>query len=134
VSERPPLRERLAERARALKRETHALYLAYRDPRTPWLARAVALSALLYALSPIDLIPDPIPVLGYLDDLLILPLLIAWALKLIPHEVMAEARMRAADPAEEAALGRKGAVLIALTWVVVAVLLGWWAWSLLSRD
>ena len=78
--------------ARALKRETHALYLAGRDPRTPWPAKVVIAIVVAYALSPIDLIPDFIPVLGYLDDVLLLPLGIYLALKLIPAAVLADAR------------------------------------------
>ena len=79
-------------RARAFKREVRAVYLAMRDPRTPWYARLLAGAVVAYAFSPIDLIPDPIPVLGYLDDLVLLPLGIALALKLIPAQVMAECR------------------------------------------
>jgi len=78
-----------------LKRETYALYLAYRDPRVPWYARLFALCVVAYAFSPIDLIPDPIPVLGYLDDLILIPLGIILALKLIPRPVMVECRIRA---------------------------------------
>jgi uncharacterized membrane protein YkvA (DUF1232 family) len=113
---------RLKARIRALKRETHALVLAARDPRTPWAARAVALAAVAYALSPIDLIPDPIPVLGYLDDLIVLPALIALAIRLIPADVMEEARTRAADPEEEARLGRRGALAIAVVWIVAVLI------------
>src|SRR5689334_4591237 len=83
------------ERAKQLKTEIHALLIAYRDPRTPWAARLWVLLVTAYALSPIDLIPDFIPVLGYLDDLLLLPLGIALAIRLIPAEVMADARKRA---------------------------------------
>lgn len=83
------------ERARRLKSETYALYLAYRDPRVPWYAKLVAACVVGYALSPIDLIPDFIPVLGYLDDLVLIPAGIALALKMIPPEVMAECRERA---------------------------------------
>ena len=83
------------QRARNLKREVHAVYLAMRDPRTPWYARLLAVAVVAYAFSPIDLIPDPIPVLGYLDDLVLLPLGIALTLKMIPSEVMAECRLRA---------------------------------------
>src|SRR6476620_3180105 len=82
-------------RARALKRDTYALYLAARDPRTPWYARALAVLILAYAFSPIDLIPDFIPVLGYLDDLLLVPLGLALLARLVPAEVMADARARA---------------------------------------
>ena len=80
------------QRARAFKREVRAVYLAMHDPRTPWYARLLAGAVVAYAFSPIDLIPDPIPVLGYLDDLVLLPLGIALALKLIPAQVMAECR------------------------------------------
>ena len=81
--------------ARRLKREVRALYLAYRDPRTPWYGRMLAALVVAYALSPIDLIPDPIPVLGYLDDLILIPLGVALALRMIPREVMAECRAQA---------------------------------------
>ena len=83
------------QRARALQREVHAVYLAMRDPRTPWYARLLAGAVVAYAFSPIDLIPDPIPVLGYLDDLLLVPLGIVLVLRLIPAEVMQECRQRA---------------------------------------
>src|SRR5882762_11450439 len=82
--------------ARSLKRDVHAIYLAARDPRVPWYAKAVALAVAAYALSPIDLIPDFIPVLGYLDDLIIVPLGILLVVKLIPAELMAEFRAEAA--------------------------------------
>ena len=82
-------------RVSQLKTETYALYLAYRDPRTPWYAKIFAAIVVGYAFSPIDLIPDPIPVIGYLDDLLLVPLGIALARKMIPPEVMAECREQA---------------------------------------
>jgi uncharacterized membrane protein YkvA (DUF1232 family) len=103
------------QRARLLKRETYALYLAYRDPRVPWYAKVVAACVVAYAFSPIDLIPDPIPVLGYLDDLVLIPLGIALALKLIPAEVMAECRARAI-----AAEGQP------TNWVAAAVIVAIW--------
>lgn len=87
--------EALRRRTRQLKRETYALWFAYRDPRLPWYARLWTALVVFHTLSPIDLIPDFIPVLGYLDDLLITPLGIALALKMIPPEVMTEARRRA---------------------------------------
>lgn len=83
------------QQARRLKLETYAIYLAYRDPRVPWYARLFAAGVVAYAFSPIDLIPDPIPVLGYLDDLVLLPLGLALALKMIPPEVMVECRQKA---------------------------------------
>ena len=84
------------ERTRVLKAETYAVCLACRDPRTPWYARLLAACVVAYAFSPIDLIPDFVPVLGYLDDLILIPLGIAVVLKTIPPEVMAECRDRAA--------------------------------------
>ncbi|MGH2593333.1 MAG: YkvA family protein [Anaerolineae bacterium] len=83
------------QRARQLKTETYALYLAYKDPRVRWYARVFAACVVGYAFSPIDLIPDPIPVLGYLDDLILIPLGVALALKMIPPVVMAEYREKA---------------------------------------
>src|SRR5690348_16656665 len=87
----------LKKRARRLKTELYALYLAYRDPRVPWYARAFAAGVVAYAFTPLDLIPDFIPVLGLLDDLILLPLGIVLALRLIPSDVMAECRQRAND-------------------------------------
>ena len=118
--------ERWRQRARRLKTEVHALYLAYRDPRVPWYARVVAACVVAYAFSPIDLIPDPIPVLGYLDDLVLLPLGVVLALKLIPASVMAECRQRARDAARE---GRPtnwlAAGLIVAVWLALAALGVW---------
>ena len=81
---------KLKDWARSIKRDVHAIYLAARDPRTPWYAKALAVCVAGYALSPIDLIPDFVPVIGYLDDLIIVPLGILAVVKLIPPEVMAE--------------------------------------------
>lgn len=111
------------DRARQLKREVYALYLAYQDPRTPWYGKAFAALVIAYAFSPIDLIPDPIPMLGYLDDLILIPLGVVIALKLIPQEVMADSRLKA----EEAFQSGKpvswvGAVLIGATWIGLAIL------------
>src|SRR5512136_2599131 len=83
--------------AETLKVETYALYLAYRDPRVPWPAKLFAACVVGYAFSPIDMIPDFIPVLGYLDDIVIVPLGIALALKMIPADVMSDARQQAAE-------------------------------------
>jgi len=108
-----------------LKQEIHALMIAYRDPRTPWYAKTWALVVAAYAFSPIDLIPDFIPVLGYLDDLVLLPLGIALAVKLIPARVMAEARL-AATQAEGSAVGKAGAVVIILVWLaLLGLAIGW---------
>ena len=89
--------KRLKERARAFHREVYAVYLACKDPRTPWYAKFLGAIIVAYAVSPIDLIPDFIPVIGYLDDLLIVPLGVALLLKMIPKEVLEECRARAAD-------------------------------------
>lgn len=110
--------EKWKERARALKREVAALGLAYRDPRTPWYAKAWALVVLAYALSPIDLIPDFIPVLGYVDDLILLPLGIALALRLIPAEVMEQAR-QTATKSEGGWVGAAGGAVIVLVWLIL---------------
>jgi uncharacterized membrane protein YkvA (DUF1232 family) len=85
------------QRARQLKRETYALYLACRDPRVPWFAKLFAGCIVAYAFSPIDLIPDFVPVVGYLDDLVIIPLGILAARKMIPPAVLAECRMQAQE-------------------------------------
>jgi uncharacterized membrane protein YkvA (DUF1232 family) len=84
------------QKAKQLKREIHAVYLAMKDPRTPWYARALAAVIVGYAFSPIDLIPDPIPVLGYLDDLVLLPLGVLLLVKMLPPDVMADCRAKAA--------------------------------------
>ncbi|HOT93350.1 MAG TPA: YkvA family protein [Anaerolineae bacterium] len=111
------------QRARQLKAETYALYLAYRDPRTPWYARIYAAVVVGYAFSPIDLIPDFIPVLGYLDDLVLVPLGIWLALKLIPPEVMAESRDKAQTiMADGKPVNRAAAVVIVSIWLLLAAL------------
>ena len=115
--------EHWKKRAKDLKRETYALYLAYRDPRVPWYAKVVCACTVGYALSPIDLIPDFVPVLGYLDDLLIVPAGLALAIKLIPEEVMCECRSRA-----EVKMSQKGpnnyvaAAIIAAIWLGLILL------------
>jgi uncharacterized membrane protein YkvA (DUF1232 family) len=109
------------QRARQLKLETYALYLAYRDPRVSWPARLVAASVVAYAFSPIDLIPDPIPVLGYLDDLILVPLGVMLALKLIPPEVMADCRERAqAVMAQGKPVNWLAAAVVIAIWLALA--------------
>ena len=88
---------KLKERAKKLKTDIPAVFLALKDKRTPWYAKIIAAAVVVYALSPIDLIPDFIPVLGYLDDLIILPALIAWCVKCIPNDVFEDCRNRAAE-------------------------------------
>ncbi len=113
-------------RAKQLKTEVYAVYLAYRDPRTPWYARVWAAAVVGYALSPIDLIPDFVPVLGYLDDLLIVPLGIVVALKLIPADVMSECRAKAQTAMSAGRpVNRWGAVIIVAIWVLLAALGIW---------
>lgn len=121
----------LKERARAIKRDIHALILACRHPAMPWYAKLWILLVVAYALSPIDLIPDFIPVLGYLDDVLLLPLGIVIAIKMIPPGVLAEARVQAAV-AEREPRGRSAwimATVIVLIWLSLAAGCGWLAWS-----
>jgi len=110
---------RLRSWARSIKRDVHALYLSARDPRVPWYAKAVALAVAAYALSPIDLIPDFIPVIGYLDDLILVPLGILLAVRLIPADVLAEHRATATD----ARLGpsRGAAAVIIAIWIGLAL-------------
>lgn len=108
-------------RARELRSETYALYRAYRDPRTPWYARLFAAVVVGYAFSPIDLIPDFIPVLGYLDDLVLVPLGVLLALKMIPPEVWAESRQQAREAmAEGRPVNRVAAAVIVLIWLLFA--------------
>src|ERR687886_698626 len=112
--------ERLKARARALKQETYALYLVVRDPRTPWYARLLAAAVVAYALSPIDLIPDFVPVLGYLDDLIIVPAGLALVLRLGPGDVLADCREEA-RPWADRPTSRLGAAVIILIWIGVAL-------------
>lgn len=117
----------LKKKARHLKAETVALYLAARDPRTPWYAKLLIGGIVAYALSPIDLIPDFVPVLGYLDDLILIPLGIALAIRLIPPEVLAASRARAEATMPNARRTSKiaGTVII-LIWLLVAALGALW--------
>lgn len=114
------LLHRLQRWARTLKRDTVALYLAARDPRVPWYAKVVAACAAAYALSPIDLIPDFIPVIGYLDDIILVPLGIALAIRLIPPALLKEHRQRASARIAERPVSRIGALAIITIWVVLA--------------
>ncbi|MGH6873396.1 MAG: YkvA family protein, partial [Aestuariivirgaceae bacterium] len=115
---------RLKEWSRVIKRDVHALYLASRDPRVPWYAKALALCVAGYALSPIDLIPDFIPVLGYLDDVILVPLGIVLVIRLIPPDIMAEHRLLAAA-AQDRPVSRTAAIVIALIWAASIALVGW---------
>jgi len=122
---------RLKDRAQSIRRDIHAIYLAARDPRTPWYAKALAVCVAGYALSPIDLIPDFVPVLGYLDDAVIVPLGILAVVKLIPAGIMADNRAAAARAAERP-VSRTAAVVIALIWVGSIALTAWMTWRMLA--
>ena len=106
-----------------LKTETYAIYLAYRDPRVPWYARIFAACVVGYAFSPIDLIPDPIPILGYLDDLVLVPLGVVLALRMIPSEVLAECREQAEEIIRQGKpVSRVAAFVIVAIWILLAAL------------
>ena len=116
--------DRLKRWARSIKRDVHALYLASRDPRVPWYVKALAMAVAAYALSPIDLIPDFIPVIGYVDDLVIVPLGIMAVVRMIPADVMAEHRAAAALAASRPT-SRAGLIFIVALWILLAGLAGW---------
>lgn len=111
--------DHLRKRANDLKSETYALCLAYHDPRVPWYAKAVCACTVAYALSPIDLIPDFIPVIGHLDDLIIVPAGLTLAIKLIPEEVMSECRCKTKE-----IMNRKGPRNYVAAVIIVAIWLG----------
>jgi uncharacterized membrane protein YkvA (DUF1232 family) len=121
----------LKQRARGLKAETFALYLAARDPRTPWFAKLLVAGIVAYALSPIDLIPDFVPVLGYLDDLILIPVGITLAIRLVPDSVLADCRARA----QETFTNRRpvswvaGAVIVVIWIALAALCIVWVYWS-----
>jgi uncharacterized membrane protein YkvA (DUF1232 family) len=126
------LLDRFKQRARQLKSETFALYLAARHPQTPWHAKLLAAGIVAYAFSPIDLIPDFIPILGYLDDLILIPLGIALVIRLIPPLVLAECRERAGEAMRQGKpVNRTAAAVIIAIWIALAVLCGWWAYRVL---
>ncbi len=124
---------RIKSWANGVRRDGHAIYLASRDPRVPWYAKALAIAVAGYALSPIDLIPDFIPVIGYLDELIILPLGIWLVVSLIPHEVMAECRARA-NEAGQRPTSRAGMTAIIMLWIAGALTLGWIGYAWWSRP
>jgi len=125
-----PLLDTLKQRAAQLKVEIYALYLAYKDPRVPTYARIFTACVVGYAFSPIDLIPDPIPVLGYLDDLIIVPLGIWLALKMIPAEVMSDCRVKAKESIHQGKpVNWVAAGIIVFIWLILAA----WIASLILR-
>lgn len=119
--------EKWKQGSRKLKEETFALYLAYKDPRTPWFAKAFAGLVAAYAFSPIDLVPDFIPVLGYLDDLVLVPLGVTLAFKMIPDQVMVECRAQAQIEMRDGnPVNRVAALVIVMIWVGLAALAILW--------
>jgi len=109
------------QKARALNQELRAIYLACKDPRTPWYAKALGVCVVGYALSPIDLIPDPIPILGYLDDLILLPLGIVAVRKMIPTAVLTECREKTKQFTQPKGKNWIAAGVIIVIWVIVAI-------------
>lgn len=129
-----PLLEKLRQRARRLKAEVFALYLAARHPDTPWYAKLLIVVIVAYALSPIDLIPDFIPIAGYLDDLVLIPMGIALAIRIVPPQVLAECRARAQEVAVNGKLaGRVAGAIIAVLWLALAVSCVAWAYEAFMR-
>ena len=113
--------ERWKQRVRQLKIEVYAIWLAYQDPRVPWYARVFAACVVGYAFSPIDLIPDLVPILGYLDDLVLIPVGVALALKMIPPPVLAECREKArAAMSQGQPVNRTAAAVIVALWLLLA--------------
>ena len=133
--------EKLRSRARALKNEAYAIYLAAKDPRTPWYAKALIYFVVGHTFSPIDLIPDFIPILGYLDDIIITPLGMALAIRLIPPEVLAQARITVATQGFDRRVGCEavGAAIILIIWIlaiiwVTTIIFIWWRAHELSHP
>ncbi len=127
---RMPLLEKLKQRARRLKAEVFALYLAARHPDTPWYAKLLVAAIVAYAFSPIDLIPDFVPILGYLDDLVLIPIGIALAIKMIPPSVLAECRARAQGVMLNGKpVSRIAGAVIVIIWVTLAALCIVWAYE-----
>jgi uncharacterized membrane protein YkvA (DUF1232 family) len=125
--------QRAKEWARAVKRDVYAVYLAARDPRVPWYAKLLAIAVAASALSPVDLIPDFVPVFGYLDDVVIVPLGILLVVRMISEEIMAEHRAAAAA-AGELPISRGGAAAIIAIWILGAAAVGWLALGHLGRQ
>jgi uncharacterized membrane protein YkvA (DUF1232 family) len=124
------LLEELKQRARYLKEETFVLYLAARDPRMPWYAKLVVAGIVAYAFSPIDLIPDFVPVLGYLDDLVLIPAGIALAIKLVPDQVLMECRAQAQEIMQNGKpVSRVAASVIVAIWLALTALCILWVYE-----
>jgi len=112
--------------ASKLRSETLILFRASKDPHTPWLAKAFIVLVVAYALSPIDLIPDFIPVIGYLDDLILIPLGIYLGTKMIPPEILEKYRREMDSPQEKPKLESVGAVLVLSLWILLLATLIYW--------
>ena len=120
--------ERIKQRARELKTELIALALAARDPRTPWYAKLLVAGCVAYALTPVDLIPDAIPVIGLIDDIIFIPLAVAFAVRFIPAPVLEDCRARSREiEARAPKLSRSAWILIALAWICVIALVAFWS-------
>jgi uncharacterized membrane protein YkvA (DUF1232 family) len=118
--------EKIKQKAVGLKQELAAIYLACRDPRTPWYAKALGVCVVGYALSPIDMIPDPIPVLGYLDDLILLPLGVVAVRRMIPVTVLAECREKAKELTQSKGRNWISAGIIVAIWIIAAIWIVRW--------
>jgi uncharacterized membrane protein YkvA (DUF1232 family) len=126
--------DRIRQRAASIKTETYSLYLAYKDPRVPLYARIFAACIVGYAFSPIDFIPDPIPVFGYLDDLILIPLGIWLALKMIPPDVLSECRIKAQEIIKQGKpVNKTAAVIIVLIWISLAGLAVFYGYRLIKQ-
>ena len=125
-----PLVAKLKQRARRLKTETFALYLVARHPGTPWYAKLFVAGIVAYAFSPFDLIPDFVPVLGYLDDLILIPMGITLAMRMVPPSVLAECRARAQEVMSQGKpVNRIAGAVIVVIWIALAALFAVWAYE-----
>jgi len=126
--------DKIKQRAASIKMEIYSLYLAYKDPRVPLYARIFAACVVGYAFSPIDFIPDPIPVFGYLDDLILIPLGIWLALKMIPPDVLSECRIKAKEIIKQGKpVNKTAAVIIVLIWISLAGLAVFYGYRLINQ-
>ncbi len=114
--------------AQSIKAEVVALYIAAKDPRTPMLAKLICIIVVAYALSPIDLVPDFIPIIGYLDDLIVVPLGILLAIRLIPAPLMSDFRSLASGH-ERLPKNQTGGIAVICIWITATIALGWWAYN-----
>lgn len=125
------MRSRVSQWAQIVKRDTVCLYLAARDPRTPWYAKVIAASVVAYALSPIDLIPDFIPIVGYLDDILLVPVGLWIAMRMVPDEVIEDCRAQATQVSERPT-STMAALIIVVIWMGTAAAIGWMAYEAIA--